>query len=215
MALRYIRQVGEALEIAHGKKLVHCDIRPANIFRRSDMQEAVLADFGLALDFETRLTRTRKRERVDGFSAPELYSVDDPVGSYTDVYSLAATLYDLLAGRSPAGALQRMGKPWESPQVHNPEISAPTARAIQAGMELGLAQRPQTVTAWLAMLPNPLRVGNSPPKQPINWAAVNAIAAVCGVLIAATVGLSNWFKGNSSTPVVSPSSTPTVTAVPK
>jgi eukaryotic-like serine/threonine-protein kinase len=75
-ALMYIRQVGEALALVHENGLIHCDIRPANIFLRSrdGVQEAVLADFGLALDFDTKLTRTRARERVDGFSAPELYT---------------------------------------------------------------------------------------------------------------------------------------------
>jgi eukaryotic-like serine/threonine-protein kinase len=93
LALKYIRQIGEALTLVHANELTHCDIRPANIFLRSrqdGLQDAVLADFGLALDFDTKLTRTRERERIDGFSAPELYTKDRPIGACSDIYSLAA-----------------------------------------------------------------------------------------------------------------------------
>ena len=68
---------------------------------------AVLAGFGLAVDCDTALTRTRTRELKDGFSPIELYASGRPVGAYTDVYSLAATLYELLTGVVPVSAVER------------------------------------------------------------------------------------------------------------
>jgi eukaryotic-like serine/threonine-protein kinase len=141
LALRYIRQMGEALALVHANGLIHCDIRPANIFLRSrdGVQEAVLADFGLALDFDTKLTRTRERERMDGFSAPELYTKDQPMGAYTDVYSLAATLHDLVTGVPPIGVNKRSSDvELESPRVKNPDVSGATAQAILRGLEMKL-----------------------------------------------------------------------------
>jgi eukaryotic-like serine/threonine-protein kinase len=183
-AIRYIRQIGESLAMVHKKKLVHCDIRPANIFLRSrnGKQEAVLADFGLALEFDAQLTRTRKRERVDGFSAPELYTRDRPMGAYTDVYSLAATLYQLVTGETPISADQRLTNPVGSPLVKNPKLSEMTHQAILAGLKTVPEERPGSVSAWLKMLPRErtnflsiwltkLSTGKSskPGKEPINW----------------------------------------------
>ncbi len=97
VALAYVRQVGKALAVVHGQGLVHRDIRPSNIFLRIEGSrvDAVLTGFGLAVNCDTALTRTRTRELIDGFSPFELYGRDRPVGAYTDVYSLAATLYEL------------------------------------------------------------------------------------------------------------------------
>ncbi len=222
LALRYMRQVGEALAVVHEKKLIHCDIRPANIFLRSrdGVQEAVLADFGLALDFETRLTRTRERERMDGFSAPELYTKDKPMGAYTDVYSLAATLHDLVTGVPPIGVNRRSGDVGlESPRVKNPDVSTATAKAILRGLEMRPDARPDSVQAWLAMLPvakSELSVETpGQKKSQINWQTVwmaaGVIVAFFALLVAAlsmVPGWLTWFEIKPST------SAPTKTLTP-
>jgi serine/threonine protein kinase len=50
-ALQYIRQIGEALTVVHGKGLLHRDLKPNNIMMRAGKPEAVLIDFGLARQF--------------------------------------------------------------------------------------------------------------------------------------------------------------------
>jgi eukaryotic-like serine/threonine-protein kinase len=53
-AIEYVRQIGEALEVVHREKLLHRDVKPANIMLRirDGKSEAVLIDFGLARSFD-------------------------------------------------------------------------------------------------------------------------------------------------------------------
>jgi eukaryotic-like serine/threonine-protein kinase len=195
-ALGYIRQIGEAVVIMHGKGLVHCDIRPANIFLRlrDNQVDAVLTDFGLALSCDAALTRTRTKERSDGFSPIELYSRGRPVGTYTDVYSLAATLYELLTGEVPVSAGDRgtSGATLLSPQVKNPEISAKTTRAILSGMELAPEKRPQSVNDWLRQLSVQRSLVQTSIDGSVNWSKWQTIWGALAVLVAILVGIPAW-----------------------
>jgi eukaryotic-like serine/threonine-protein kinase len=203
-ALRYIRQVGKSLAIMHQKKLVHCDIRPANIFLRSrnGIQEAVLTDLGLVLDFDTQLSRTLRWAWVDGFSAPELYTRDKPMRACTDVYSLAATLYQLVTGETPPSAYKRLTNPVGSPGDKNPELSEMTNQAILAGLKTVPEERPSSVLAWLKMLPRErssflsvwrtkLSTGKSSKlvKKPVNWVALGVGATFLAVIPAWAIWL--------------------------
>jgi eukaryotic-like serine/threonine-protein kinase len=220
LALKYIRQIGEALALVHANELTHCDIRPNNIFLRSrqdGLQDAVLADFGLALDFDTKLTRTRERERVDGFSAPELYTKDRPIGACSDIYSLAATLYDLVTGVSPIGAKERSSMKLDSPRSKNPEVSSATSRAILSGMEIKPEDRPNSVEDWLDLLPvakSTVPTDTPQKSKPRNWQTiwmgVSAVAAIIGFIVAFVVGipaLSNWHEQRQN-PIPKPTVTP-------
>ena len=187
VALNYIHQVAEAVKVLHAEKMVHRDIRPDNIFLRDrdGKVEAVLTDFGLAMEFETELSRTRTEERIKGFSALELFTRGQTIGAYTDVYSLAATLYEMLTGEIPVSADDRQarGTPLITPQQKNPEISATTAKAILDGMALKPADRPQTITAWLKALgisPDPVAPS---PKESINWEKWGVIWAAVAVVL--------------------------------
>jgi eukaryotic-like serine/threonine-protein kinase len=221
LALRYIRQVGEALALVHANGLIHCDIRPANIFLRSrdGVQEAVLADFGLALDFDAKLSQTRERERMDGFSAPELYTKDQSMGAYTDVYSLAATLHDLVTGVPPIGVNKRSRDvELESPRVKNPDVSVVTAKAILRGLEMRPESRSDSVAAWLAMLPGANVVSTEGQKKSrINWQtfwmAGGVVVAFLALIVAAlgiVPGWLTWLEMKPSTPTktLTPSPSP-------
>ncbi len=218
LALRYIRQIGEALALVHANNLTHCDIRPANIFLRSrdGVQEAVLADFGLALDFDTKLTRTRERERVDGFSAPELYTKDQPMGAHTDVYSLAATLYDLVTGVPPIGAKERASVKLGSPRSKNPDVSSATSRAIMSGMELKPEDRPDSVADWLELLPVVQSAVDisEPKKSKINWQTVWMAAGVIVAFFALIVTALGIVPGWLSL-IYPPTSAPKSSETPK
>jgi eukaryotic-like serine/threonine-protein kinase len=199
-ALEYIRQIGDALAVVHEKGLVHCDIRPANIFLRlrDNTVEAVLTDFGLALSCDAELTRTRTKERSDGFSPIELYSRGQPVGPYTDVYSLAATLYELLTGEVPTSAGDRGISRTKliSPQVKNPEISGNTTKSVLAGMALMPEKRPQTIEDWLKLWPSPPQPVTTNPGSNVNWqtcwTAAGVLVALLGVLVGLLVGIPAW-----------------------
>ena len=193
-ALDYIRQVGKALTVVHGQGLVHRDIRPSNIFLRIEGSsvEAVLTGFGLAVDCDTPLTRTRVNELKDGFSPIELYASGRPVGAYSDVYSLAATLYELLTGIVPASADKRNNntQAFVMPRGMNSKITEGVEKAIVLGMQLQPSDRPQLVTDWLAELE--VKVENLPKKskKPVNWTKWGVIWAAISVFVA--VGMWLW-----------------------
>jgi eukaryotic-like serine/threonine-protein kinase len=229
-ALEYIYQIGEALAIVHEKDLVHCDIRPANIFLRlwDGQIDAVLTDFGLALSCDAELTRTRAKERSEGFSPIELYSHGQPVGPYTDVYSLAATLYEFLTGEVPMSSIERQlkGEKLMFPQGKNQDISRKTTNAILKGMELLPYKRPQSVKDWLKQLPRTSPAGTKKIGDNVDWpkwqtylSASGVVVALAGVLVTLLVGIPAWLtwqqqqleKNSTST---MPPPTPTTSATP-
>lgn len=201
-ALRYIKQVGEALQVVHQRNLLHRDIKPGNIMIRSrnGKSEAVLIDFGLARAFDHPLTT---QVTVDGFAPLELYSQRQAKGPWTDVYSLAATLYVLLTGHSPECALDRHEK--EStvqltpPRCYNPKISKRVNKAIVNGLAVMPSDRTPNVTAFLRELG--IRRGYVPfPDWDVNvWIqiaiAIGTIMAAIAGLIGAIVALIAFFNG--------------------
>jgi eukaryotic-like serine/threonine-protein kinase len=221
--LEYIRQIGDALTVVHGKGLVHCDIRPANIFLRlrGNTVESVLTGFGLALSCDAELTRTRTKELSDGFSPIELYSRGKPVGPYTDVYSLAATLYELLTGTVPVSADDRgiQDDKLVSPQVKNPEISGKTTKAILAAMALMPEKRPKSVKKWLQQLDlSQIKSGTQTPKE-INWAKWAVIWAIIipglGLIVAIFAMIPSWLPVLRPEGQAQPQVKPAASASPK
>ncbi|MFN6500022.1 MAG: serine/threonine protein kinase [Nostoc sp. DedQUE01] len=227
-ALRYIQQIGEALIVVHENELIHRDVHPGNILlrNREGQLEAVLIDFGLALDFDHILTTSRTKETSDGFTPPELYARGTITRAYSDIYSLAATLYKLLTGRTPVDAVKRKvdGEHLVSPKEWNPQISDRTNRAILTGMQLDAKQRPQSMREWLDSLG--LTVENSQPSVivPSNtnsnwerniqfWGVVIAAIAAIGTLLSGIVGWIPIFKSSSPSnpPSLSPSPSSTKT----
>jgi serine/threonine protein kinase len=138
LALKYIKQVGQALIVVHDRGLLHRDIRPGNIIIRAGKPEAILIDFGLALDFDAILTRTRPEEMTVGYAPIECYDRQQKRDTYTDIYSLGATLYFLLTHEVPTSAEERKSKKrLIELKAHNPSISDTTNTAILSAIEFG------------------------------------------------------------------------------
>ena len=100
-AVRYALQVGSALQRAHEANILHRDVKPSNILI-DEQHNAILADWGLAriLD-EAGQTRSGAVIGTLDYMAPEVVKKASNASPQSDLFSLAATLYQLATGKSP------------------------------------------------------------------------------------------------------------------
>ncbi|BAY37667.1 serine/threonine protein kinase [Nostoc sp. NIES-2111] len=159
-AIYYIRQIAQALDAVHQQGLLHRDVKPHNIMITSDRTKAVLIDFGIAREYQQDKSTNHTTFISEGYSPIEQHYSTEIQAAYTDVYSLAATLYFALTGESPANAQRRHYNlveykidPLVAPQQLNPEISGQVNTAILKGMAVNPENRTQTIKAWLELLP--------------------------------------------------------------
>ncbi|MEP6690213.1 MAG: serine/threonine-protein kinase [Gemmatimonadaceae bacterium] len=106
-ALRILREIADALALAHSRGIVHRDIKPANVLLQEG--HAVLTDFGIARAVEAsrveasddRLTETGVGIGTVGYMAPEQLAGERELDARADVYALAVVGYEMLAGKPP------------------------------------------------------------------------------------------------------------------
>ena len=119
--------VCKGLDFAHGKGVIHRDLKPGNVFLGED-GEAKIGDFGIALsEAQSRITRAGTMVGTPAFMSPE-QGTGAKVDYRTDLYSLGAMLYELVAGRPPfsgdhpaAIISQHVNTPPVPPTIHNKE----------------------------------------------------------------------------------------------
>lgn len=92
-------RIAGAVETLHRAHILHRDIKPSNILV-TQFGHPVITDFGIAVPFEEVMTRGGTGFSVP-WAAPEQQSGGGPFGPALDVYSLSATIYTMLTGRSP------------------------------------------------------------------------------------------------------------------
>ncbi|WP_293149510.1 MULTISPECIES: serine/threonine-protein kinase [unclassified Microcoleus] len=169
-ALPIIQQVGDALSFVHKQNITHRDVKPLNIMLRQQNLEAVLIDFGLAR--ELTLPGKLRSSSVFGtecFAPIEQYQRQAERGPYTDVYSLAVTLYVMLTGELPCPSRYRKPvDPLIPPKQFNSRISDRVNAAIIKGMELEPQNRPQSVQEWLDLVMPKQAANLVMPKQAAN-----------------------------------------------
>ena len=139
-ALGYIRQVADALSYVHDHKIMHLDVKPANIIVRKSDDKAILIDFGAAKQYDSEGTQTSTTPigLSIGYAPIEM---NKPGGVQTfspetDVYSLGATLYYLVTGQNPPEASERMEMIMEGEKFQFSDgISNSTAEVIEQSMQ--------------------------------------------------------------------------------
>ncbi len=101
--IRIVRQVAAALDFAHRQGIIHRDIKPENILLQDG--EALLADFGIALAVTEagggRLTGTGVSIGTLQYMSPEQATGERDLDARSDIYSLGAVAYEMLAGEPP------------------------------------------------------------------------------------------------------------------
>ena len=147
-AVRKILDVLEGLQEAHRLGIIHRDIKPSNCFLDSDGRVKI-GDFGLSrsLMSDARLTRAGSFLGTPLYAAPEQIRAD-PVDQQSDVYSVAATLYYLLAGHAPhqtgdAAATMARIVCEDAPPLRDTRADLPAAldRAVLRGLERDRGRR--------------------------------------------------------------------------
>lgn len=146
-AVRVVSEVAEVLDYAHGRGVIHQDVKPSNILlgSRSDGRErVVLADFGAAVIMSAASERSPGDALVASFAytAPEVITGDTAIDGRADVYSLGCTLFRLLTGSVPfpghttaatmahAHVAQTAPKPSELLGWAAPELDEVVAKAL-------------------------------------------------------------------------------------
>ncbi len=147
-ALSIVKATAQALGYAHQRNVIHRDIKPENILI-SSIGIPKVTDFGIVMHRdEDHLTLTREGFMVGTiqFASPEQIEGSRNVDGRSDIYSLGATLYFMLTGRTLYGgnsaqdiAKKQASGSWTSPRRYNPSVSFKTARFIKKMM----ARRPE------------------------------------------------------------------------
>jgi serine/threonine-protein kinase len=215
-----VRQAALGVHAAHREGLVHRDVKPGNVLvdDAAGAPVARVSDFGLARGEEGGLTRSGLPPGTLAFMAPEQL-LGAPVDLRSDVYSLGATLYAVLAGAPPFGTsgashpepvaaidpsslLRRI---LEEPPPRLPgEVPEELRRVVSKAMEKEPAQRYASAEAFADDLGRyqrgePVRARPAPPtERALRWARRNRLAAralaAAAVAVLVGGGLSVWTK---------------------
>ncbi|MCK9213354.1 MAG: serine/threonine-protein kinase [Rhodoferax sp.] len=141
-------EILRGLRIVHQHKMLHLDIKPANIFITDD-NRAVLIDFGAAREVLSKEGNFVRPMYTPGFAAPEMYRRDTTMGPWTDIYAIGACMFACLHGFPPNEAPQRVpeDKTVQTIKRFRGVYSDDLVEIVQWCMALDPLERPQSVFA--------------------------------------------------------------------
>jgi serine/threonine protein kinase len=202
-------EVARALDAALRQKIIHRDVKPANIFLLRD-GSVKLADFGLARSAE--LARTRLTDLNAVACTPEYASPEQADGGATDhrsdLYSLGCVLYEMVTERPPFGGESQMAtlykhasEPPPSPRLLNPKVSPEFEAVVRRCLEKDQEDRFQAYSEFIdALLPptEPMFPAARPAETPRAW--LWPAAAAAGITLLSIILLAIFSAENAPPP---------------
>ena len=221
-ALRITREAAQALQYAHDHGIVHRDIKPENLLLTRD-GNTLVADFGIARAVgaaaDDRLTETGLAIGTPAYMSPEQAAGDRGLDARTDIYSLGAVLYEMLAGQPPfTGAttqalmVKRLTEPPPSVRAVRPNVSEDVDHAIRKALaqvpadrfgsaaELARALAPAATPVATAAAPTVTSTPQPAPSHPQRPHRQRSVALLTlGFLLGLGV-LFGWLRSHGSGP---------------
>jgi serine/threonine-protein kinase len=206
-ALRIAREVADALDYAHRHGVVHRDVKPENILLHDGY--VAVADFGIALAVEQaggqRMTQTGLSLGTPQYMSPEQAAGERGVDARSDVYSLGAVLYELLAGQPPFTGPSAQAvvarvlteRPRRIRELRD-TVPAHVERAIERALARLPADRFATAREFADALREPEAGGGGVQPAaavPAGTAGRRARALAGGAALAAATALGGWVLG--------------------
>src|SRR5262245_19165184 len=147
-----LRPLLDGLQHVHQAGFLHRDIKPPNVLR-NDAGRPTLIDFGAARAAMVGRTTVLTAILTPSYAAPEQFT-SAKQGPWTDIYGLSATLYCAITGEAPPKAFDRVLQDVYQPLAQRslPGFPRELLAALDAGLALYAAQRPQSIAAWRSLL---------------------------------------------------------------
>jgi serine/threonine protein kinase len=168
--------VCSGLREVHANKLLHLDLKPANIYLNTD-GTPILLDFGAARQTINADVPKLTPMYTPGFAPPELYSKAAGLGPWSDIYSIGASMFACMSGTPPQPADQRKTEDKMAPHyakldgAYSPEL----LNMVCACLDMDPLARPQSVFALQKVL-------NTMPTSPLPPAKQAAPETLAGQL---------------------------------
>lgn len=184
----------------HRALTFHRDISPENLMLEPN-GTVKLIDFGSAMESDSE-KQTRVLMVRTGYSPVEMYSSSGKDGAYSDVYSMAATIYKLITGITPPSATDRLDNdPLVCPSMLGVrDITPAQEKALMKAMAVQVCDRYQNVDEFYQEL-----YGDGSLKKPTRGRRTAALAAVLCVVVLLAAGL--WFGSREKQPILAPAPT--------